>query len=187
MGVTFSFIITTVLYDSYPSWFSIPYACVLTFLQFTMFIQFILLSTCKMPTLVHRILIAWPASIQFSSILVSLLLIIMFPIMTWVPYASTILIIPMFCSIIGLYQTTYTPKDITMWDHVLLEYPNNSSKSEAVERCDNELIRTKFSLSKEKSKDSIRIVQITGSFSFISIKEIIFIMYFRPSFRNNDE
>ena len=119
-----------------------------------------------MPNLLHRIFIAWPSAIQFSSIFLSLFFIVILPAICWVPYCSILIIIPTILSIVGLYQTTYTPKNIDQWDYAIIQDPYEIDYS-SVSRI--KLNKIKFSQAKERlnnEQKKIRIVQITGIFYY---------------------
>lgn len=160
----YAVIINTIIYDDYSTFFKVPYAIIISLLQLSIFLQFVCLSTCKMPNLLQRIAIAWPSAVLFSAMLLTLLLVILFPLITWVPYLSILFIIPILLSIFGLYQTTYTPSSIENWDYIKLQAPGTSNASEKVTRSKN-LTKSKFSLlsNNKKPENSIRIVQITGN------------------------
>lgn len=158
-GTLFSTLFCTALYQ-YPSWLGIPYGIVLALLQSTILIEFLLLLRCKMPKLLTRILIAWPASIIFSAFTLSLF-VGWFLVVIWVPYGSLLFFVPIIIAMIGLYQTTYVPKSITDWDHLRINAPENFTASTNPKRLKC-IQKSKFSLSTGCGSDVLRLVQITG-------------------------
>ena len=160
-GIVLAAIVNTILYDQYSTYITVPYALLVTILWLTVFLQFVLLSTGRMPSLLQRISIAWPAAIVTSAVIISLLTIAVFPMITWIPYGSVIFLIPLVLSVVGLYQTTYTPISVEDWDYIRIDAPGNPTSLEKVKRRKN-LTKTKFSLTVEKPARSVRVVQITG-------------------------
>jgi len=150
----------TVILQQYPLGFSIPYTVVISYLQLCIFVEFLLLSQCKMPTLTTRIAIGWPAGIMFSAISISGFLLVIFPLMTWVNYCSILFVIPLLLSCVGLYQTTYTPNDIGNWDLVEVDGPDGYVAGDTPKRV--KYNRSKFgSLAQHSDQKKLRIVQIS--------------------------
>lgn len=151
-------------------WFRYLLIAIETILQTCLLLEFTLLITLRMPNLLHRIFIAWPSAIQFSTIFFVLFFVFPLPLMCWLPYTSILLILPVGLSLIGLYQTTYTPKSLQEWDNVIV--PHEFDRDYAnVSRI--KVNKTKFSKERiNTDSKKIRIVQITdphlGSMTSVS-------------------